>query len=460
MSASRPSPEAPGLSVVIPTLDEARHLPSLLTDLEELQATAWGPEVEIVVVDGGSCDGTADVARELGARVVSTPAGRGRQLRAGAEAARGVWLLFIHADSRLDEPARDALLDFLGSAATSDFAHFGFRLDGERAFHRFIEVGQRIRERALGLVYGDQGLVVSRSLYRRAGGHPAWPVMEDVEVVRRLEARGRRVALPARLRTSPRRYDEEGGLGRWLRNVVLMALFRMGIDPAVLQRWYRPRRERRRAVGVFAKAPTPGRVKTRLAVDVGDVRATEIYRRLGRATVDALRQGPWRLVAYVTPSGPEAFEAVADWLGDDVELRPQSDGDLGRRMAHALEELLEEADEAVLVGTDIPGIDANVVGSALSSLEDHDLVVGPATDGGYYLIGTCEPRPDLFHDMEWSTDDVLSETLRRADEQHLRVALLEPRTDVDTVDDLPTDMDGPTGSGHDTCTATASGSCP
>lgn len=480
-STSRPAAEAPGLSVVIPTLDEARHLPSLLADIEELAGRGQAPprrgesrvsegeeldvghgelDVEIIVVDGGSGDGTADLARELGARVVTTSPGRGHQLRAGAEAARGAWLFFVHADSRLDGPARSALLDFLDSADTGDFAHFGFELDGERAFHRLIELGQRVRERTLGLVYGDQGLVVSRVLYRRAGGHPTWPVMEDVEVVRRLDARGRRVSLPARLRTSPRRYDEEGGLGRWLRNVTLMILFRIGIDPEVLQRWYRPRRARRRAVGVFAKAPTPGRVKTRLAADVGDTRATDIYRRMGRTTVEGLRHGPWRLVVWVTPPDAEAFDAVGRWLGDDVELRPQSDGDLGRRMARALEELLEEADEAVLVGTDIPGIDGDLVDDALSSLADHDLVVGPATDGGYYLIGMSQARPELFHDMAWSTDGVLSETLRRADAQNLRVALLEPRTDVDTVEDLPPDIEERSAAGHDTCSSTSSCSSP
>lgn len=472
--------DGPALSVVIPTLDEARFLPSLLADLKELadaleargrrregrepdrEERGGGVELdmEIIVVDGGSGDGTADLARELGVRVVSAPAGRGRQLRAGADAARGAWLFFVHADSRFDGPARGALLDFLASADGRDFAHFGFQLDGEGAFHRFIELGQRLREHALGLVYGDQGLVVSRALYRRAGGYPTWPVMEDVELVRRLETLGRRVALSAPLRTSPRRYEEEGGIPRWLRNLTLMILFRMGIDPEVLQRWYRPRRARRRAVGVFAKAPTPGRVKTRLAADVGDARATEIYRTLGRSTVDGLRGEAWHLVVYVAPPDPEAFDAVRAWLGDDVELRPQSDGDLGRKMARALEELLEEAHEALVVGTDIPGIDAEVVDGALSSLEDHDLVVGPATDGGYYLIGMSEPRPNLFHDMAWSTDAVLSETLRRADAQNLRVALLEPRTDVDTVHDLPPGMDGRTQAGHDICSPAPSRSSP
>lgn len=467
-SSSRGAGGGPTLSVVIPTLDEAAYLPSLLADLKELAGALEAPDglrerrgsdreepggdgverdMEIIVVDGGSSDGTADLARELRASVVSVPAGRGRQLRAGAEAARGEWLFFVHADSRLHGPARRALVDFLASADGRDFAHFGFELDGQSALHRFIELGQRLRERALGLVYGDQGLVVSRSLYRKAGGHPAWPLMEDVELVRRLELRGRRVSLSATLRTSPRRYDEEGGIGRWLRNVTLMVLFRMGIDPELLQRWYRPRRTRRRAVGVFAKAPTPGRVKTRLAADVGDARATEIYRTLGRSTVDALRRGPWRLVVFVAPHDPEAFDAMRAWLGDDVELRPQSDGDLGRKMARALEELLEEAHEALLVGTDMPDFDAEVVNGAFSSLEAHDLVVGPATDGGYYLIGMSEPRPGLFHDMAWSTVEVLPETLRRADARNLRVALLEPRTDVDTVHDLPPGMEARTEAG-------------
>lgn len=429
----------PDLSVVVPTLDEAGRLPDLLADLRPLAA-------EVIVVDGGSSDGTLNIAREAGALALSTPAGRGIQLRAGAAAATGRWLFFVHADCRLGADAGHALVAFLESAAESDFAHFDFALDGNDLIHRFIEFGQDLRERWLGLVYGDQGLVVSRRHYDDVGGYPDWPLMEDVGIVQRLEGRGRRIPLPARLVTSDRRYAEEGGIRRWLRNVMLMSLFRLGVDPHRLHRWYRPRRALaaargrhppRRAVGVFAKAPTPGKVKTRLAADIGALRAAEIYRTMGRATVDGLRDGAYRLIVFGDPPDAPSLESIARWLGpDDIEVRAQSGGDLGTRMAAAVEEALAESDEVVLVGTDIPGIDRGTVLEAFARLGSHDVVVGPATDGGYYLVGLTRPRPELFADIEWSTPRVLPETLKRIEAAGLAVALLEPKSDVDTVDDL------------------------
>lgn len=424
--------------MVVPTLDEAERLPALLRDLQGLDA-------ETVVVDGGSVDGTPEIARDLGARVVSSRRGRGPQLRAGAKAASGDWLFFVHADCRLDAEGLATLRSFVRSAAPCDFAHFRFALDGDAWIHAFIELGQGLRERWLGLVYGDQGLVVSRALYDRAGGYPDWPLMEDVGLIRELGRHGRRVALPATLTTSARRYDEEGGLRRWMRNVALMSGFRLGVPPRVLARWYRPRRRRpagepTRIVGVFAKAPEPGRVKTRLAADVGAERATEIYRALGRATVEGLRGGGYRTIVYVDPPGAAALDAARAWLGSQgLEYRPQSDGDLGARMSAALEECLEEAERALLVGTDIPGIDRKTAEAAFDALADHDVVVGPATDGGYYLVGMSRPRPELFAGVAWSTDRVLEQTLARAERAGLSVALLEAKTDVDTVADLPSE---------------------
>ena len=439
----------PELSVVVPTLDEAGHLPGLLTDLQPILEGRLPGEVEVVVVDGGSADETVALARKAGARTVRAPSGRGRQLRAGADDAEGRWLFFVHADCRLDDEARSALDAFLSAADERDFAHFDFALDGDDFIHRFIELGQDIRERWLGLVYGDQGLVVSRSLYEAVGGCPDWPLMEDVGIIRRLSEKGRRVTLDARMVTSDRRYAEEGGIGRWMRNVALMCLFSLGVPPRRLTRWYRPRRGGRQpvpagrdggpnhVVGVFAKAPVEGRVKTRLAADVGDARAVEIYRAMGRSTLDALRGGSYRLIVFGTPADPDSLTSIADWLSrDGIEVKAQSGGDLGRRMANAAEDVLAEAKAVVIVGTDIPGIDEATVTEAFRRLRDHDVVIGPATDGGYYLVGLSCPRPELFEGIEWSTSRVLAQTLDRITSHGLSVALLEEKSDVDTVDDL------------------------
>jgi rSAM/selenodomain-associated transferase 2/rSAM/selenodomain-associated transferase 1 len=425
------------LSVVIPTLDEARRLPLLLDDLEALSDLV----VETLVVDGGSTDGTDEIARDHGARVIAAPRGRGVQLLAGGTAARGDWIFFVHADCRLPPEAAEALRAFVSTASECEFAHFAFELEGRGGFRRFIELGQRIREGLTGLAYGDQGLVVSRALYRQAGGHPEWSVMEDVGVMGRLGRSGRR-RLPARLPTSARRYEREGRLRGWLRNAALITGFRLGVPPGHLARWYPPEpgpaRSGRASLVVFAKAPVPGRVKTRLAKDVGSAEAVRIYRTIGRETVDALRHGPWNTRVYVDPPTSEGVDHVRKWLGSrGLSYRRQSEGDLGRRMAAAIHECLDDSPAVVVVGTDTPGLDASCIRSALEALEATDVVIGPAEDGGYYLIGMKRPNPSLFRGIPWSTSGVLPQTRAAIRRAGLRLHLLETRRDVDTLPDVP-----------------------
>ena len=434
----------PRLTVVIPTLDEAEHLPRLLADLRSLEAA-------VIVVDGGSRDRTPELAAASGARVLRTETGRGLQLRAGGRAAGSDWLLFLHADSRLDADGIAAVQRFLDSARPSQFAHFDFALEGGAFFHRFIEFGQRLRQRLFGLVYGDQGLLVSRELYESVGGHPEWPLMEDVGGIDRLERVGKRRVLAARLVTSARRYERHGRWSGWLRNFGLITLFRLGVSTQRLASFYRPQAESPAARGragvrtpaspgtvvAFAKAPTPGRVKTRLAADVGDEEATRIYRVLGRTVVDRLRTGPHRLVVYVDPPEAGAVEQVRAWLGPDLECRLQVDGDLGARMHAAFEECLVESDRVCIVGTDVPELGADTVGRALAALEEADVVLGPAADGGYYLIGMRGLHAHLLRDMRWSTADVFEETKRRAEETNVSFRVLETLRDVDTLADVP-----------------------
>ena len=184
--------DPPVLAGVVPTLDEATRLPGLLADLGHLRIP-W----ELVVSDGGSTDGTVDLARQGGARLVTAPPGRASQLMAGARATAAPWLLFLHADSRVPTDAVGALEDFLASAGEDEAAYFEFALAGDGRFWRFLERGQRLRERALGLVYGDQGLVVSRAAFDAVGGYPSWPIMEDVGILERLRKVSRIRRLPA-----------------------------------------------------------------------------------------------------------------------------------------------------------------------------------------------------------------------------------------------------------------------
>lgn len=233
------APGAPRLSIVVPALDEAASLPALLADLSALTAPH-----EVVVADGGSTDGTPALARAAGARVVSAERGRGRQLAAGARAARGALLCFLHADARLDARAV-AALDALarGSDAPGAWA-FLLAIDAPERVFRLVERGANARSRRLALPYGDQGLVVSRADYDAAGGYPPWPLMEDVALVRALNRRGRVRLLDAAVTVSARRWRRDGVARRTLANWWLMLRFLAGAEPERLARRYRPNEHR------------------------------------------------------------------------------------------------------------------------------------------------------------------------------------------------------------------------
>jgi rSAM/selenodomain-associated transferase 2 len=222
------------ISVVIPTLNEVETLPALLDDLGGLASMV---PLDVVVVDGGSSDGTGAQAAARGARVFQAPCGRTRQLNRGAMAARGDWLLFLHADCRLGEGALTALRAALEPSAGVQAAVFRFAIDLPSVWRRFIETGQAIREALSGLAYGDQGLLIRRELFQSVGGYPDLPLMEDVAMIRTLRRRTRVTQLPAPLLTSGRRYRRGGVLRTWLKHTALISLYLLGASPTRLAGW-------------------------------------------------------------------------------------------------------------------------------------------------------------------------------------------------------------------------------
>ncbi len=221
-------PGAGALSVVIPTLNAARHLRACLEMLD-------GPD-EVIVADGRSSDETATIAAKCGARVIETPRGRGLQLRAGAQTAGGDWLLFLHADTVLGHGWHDAIRRHIAEHP-KEAACFTFQLDDPSWEARVIEHGVALRVRALALPYGDQGLLISRALYEAVGGFRPVPLMEDVDLVRRIGRRRlRQIDLPAL--TSAERWQQGGWWRRSARNLSCLALYGMGVGPARIARFY------------------------------------------------------------------------------------------------------------------------------------------------------------------------------------------------------------------------------
>jgi len=191
-----------------------------------------------------------------------------------------------------------------------------------------------------------------------------------------------------------------------------------------------------RALVVFVKHPTPGAVKTRLAAAIGPAAAAELYRALAERALEATAPaaGEYERLVFFDPPG--ALEEMRAWL-PGVRLLAQSGGDLGARMRDATDRAFARgASRVAVVGTDVPGLSRDTVVAALAALDAADVVIGPAEDGGYYLLALREPRPELFAGMAWSGPLVAAETRARAAAAGLVVHEVGRRRDVDTVEDL------------------------
>jgi rSAM/selenodomain-associated transferase 2/rSAM/selenodomain-associated transferase 1 len=222
----------PGLSIIIPALNEATTIEPTLSHLEGVD------HLELIVVDGGSTDGTVDQARSRGAKVIQTTPGKAIQMNSGAAAAMGEVLVFLHADTRMPENFSHQIHSALNQKGVVAGA-FRLSIDSRAAGMRFIERMTDLRSRYLQLPYGDQALFMKKSIFDAIGGYADVPIMEDFMLVRRLRRIGKIAILSAAVITSPRRWLHFGILKTWLVNQMIVIAFYLGISPQRLARWYR-----------------------------------------------------------------------------------------------------------------------------------------------------------------------------------------------------------------------------
>ena len=460
----------PRLRIVMPVLNEGPRLAQHLHALQALRQRG----VELVLVDGGSTDSTWALARALADQVLLAPRGRAAQMNAGAK-----WrttqkhadshgkaacddgisdgtgngdvsvLLFLHADTQLPQNADQLIAQALRQGHHQgqherhkqqqqhqqqqqqqqqqyQWGRFDIRIDGKHPMLRVVERLMNLRSRLTGIATGDQAMFVRRDVFERLGGFADLPLMEDIELSERLKKIGPPARVKMPVATSARRWEEHGV---W-RTIVLMWRLRVayffGANPDVLALRYgylpRPNPEAVAlvaAVAILAKAPVAGLAKTRLIPLLGAAGAARAQRRFALNTLQLVRQAALGPVAlWCAPDATHRFfRALRRVAGTVCVNQPQ--GDIGARMLHAFEHHFAHHAKLplLLVGTDCPVLAPGHLQQAAQALKQHDVVLIPAEDGGYVLIGMRVLVPQVFEGIAWSTPHVMAQTreqLRRA----------------------------------------------
>jgi rSAM/selenodomain-associated transferase 2 len=229
------------LSIIVPTLNEEQVLGHTLTRLKQEKNSEM---IEVIVVDGGSSDTTLALAESAGCRIICSAQGRGRQMNAGAAAAGGEVLLFLHTDTLLPDNFSRLILDAVRRPSFAAGA-FSLAIDSPARSLATIAWFANLRSRLLQLPYGDQAIFVTRETFNALGGFPEMAIMEDFVFIRKLKKAGKIIILPERATTSARRWQNIGILRTTLINQAIVCGHGLGISPAILAGWYR----RMRGVG-------------------------------------------------------------------------------------------------------------------------------------------------------------------------------------------------------------------
>jgi rSAM/selenodomain-associated transferase 2 len=219
------------VSIIVPTLNEAQGLTETLNQIKQLSP------YELVVSDGGSHDGTLEIAEEFTKHVVKGNAGRALQMNAGARVANGDIFLFLHADSRIEPASYEKMLHSLGSSEKIGGA-FSLCIDSEKWSLRLITRLANLRSKYFGMAYGDQAFFVKNSTFQQMNGFAELPICEDIDFFKRLRKLGSVILLKEKAFTSSRRWLKEGIWFTTLRNILISTLFKLGFPPRILKKWY------------------------------------------------------------------------------------------------------------------------------------------------------------------------------------------------------------------------------
>jgi rSAM/selenodomain-associated transferase 1 len=427
------------IAVVIPALNEEQAIGKVIADIPD-----WVDD--IVVADNGSTDRTAEVARAHGARVVhEARRGYGSAcLTAIAALDQPRIVVFLDADHSDHPEEMDALVDpIIGGEAEMVI---GSRFLGScepGALTPQQRFGNRLACKLIGWFWGvgytDLGpfraiRYDSLESLEMCDPNYGWTVEMQVKAAQqRLRVREVPVSYRARVGKSKVSGTVRGvvGAGTKILYTILAA--------ALASRRRRSASMHGGRLVVFTRYPEPGQTKTRLIRELGPAGAAKLHEDMTKRTLawaDEFRRRGHTSVEVRFEGGDE--DSMQTRFGPGFRFVPQGPGDLGARMSRAVDAAVREgADSVVVVGTDCPDLTGELVERAFEVLRTDELVLGPARDGGYYLIGLRRPLPSLMTDMPWGTGQVLTETLRRATDLGISYRLLTELRDVDRPEDLP-----------------------
>lgn len=455
------------LAIILPTLGEGEVLTQAMRALQILR----GRGARLIVVDGGPASpqpaaGAKDLGvMQLADEVLHAPRGRASQMnagawaaRAGAQAAADV-LLFLHVDTRLPGDGVQAVQALDEAVARgAPWGRFDVDIDAGPGASVCLRAGlacvaqmMNLRSRLTGVATGDQAIWVRRDVFERLGGFAPIALMEDIEWSARA---GRAGFLPAclreRVQTSGRRWRQHGLFSTMLGMWRLRLAFWRGADPHELARRYGYVPRAPAAVAILGKAPVAGLAKTRLIPALGASGAARAQRGfILRTWATALAASIGPISLWCAPDGRHpTFRALARRFG--VNVLPQVAGDLGARMGAVVARHFAQDDRSghqspasntstepmrrqplILVGTDCPVLTAEHLQAAANALVQHEVVLIPAEDGGYVLIGFRRPVPAAFEQIDWSTPRVLAQTRERLKRVGIQALELPALWDVD-----------------------------
>lgn len=427
-------------SIVIPTYNEEYFIEKNLESLKKFKNN-----FEIIVSDGGSIDNTIEICRREKVVLVKSGKGRGNQLNEGAKAATGEILLFLHADTFLPDNAFE-LLDHFFDNEKNKICRFllGFDVD-----HWFLDLCVSFSKYSFPFTqFGDSSIVVRKTFFEELGGFPPISSFEDVEFFKRAAKKEDISVLRSTVNSSSRRFIQNGPIRQKLIDLMLFTGYLFKLNPDSLTRFYskKVKRNKHSSLIVFLRCPRIGKVKTRLAETTTEEFALHFYRECANKIISEIKRIP-QINKYVFYSDKYERDEVRKWLGNGFLYSHQDGNDLGARMKNAFQKVFSHgAGKVVIVGTDIPDLNNSIIESAISLLNENDVVIGPSKDGGYYLLGMNKLHNTLFEDIEFSTSSVFSETIRRIKKLGLKFSLLPQLHDIDTEEELIHWLDNGNGS--------------